>query len=236
MADVQELTVWSMMLRLLLAVAAGGLIGLERETKHRAAGFRTYMLVALGATVTMLLAQYLSWMVEGPWLHLVKNVVPTDVSRLGAQVINGVGFLGAGTIIVTHRQEIQGLTTAAGLWASACMGLAIGVGFYTCLIAGMVLILLCMVLFSPMENAIHATSRSMNIYVELTGIGNLGALTHGIKAQGCTIHDLELNKSGEGGARRLSAIYTVSLQKKQEHAELLARLSAVDGVVSIEES
>ena len=76
----------------------------------------------------------------------------------------------------------------------------------------------------------------MNIYVELTGIGDLGALTHGIKAQGCTIYDLELNKSGEGGARRLSAIYTVSLQKKQEHAELLARLSAVDGVVSIEEN
>lgn len=231
-----ELTIWNMLLRLVLAVCMGGLIGIEREKKRRAAGFRTYMLVALGATVTMLLAQYLSIMVQGQWAGLVKAVVPTDVSRLGAQVINGVGFLGAGTIIVTYRQEIQGLTTAAGLWASACLGLAIGAGFYECMIVAVILMLLCMVLFSPMENRIHASSRSMNIYAEVEGVDCIGALTAGIRAGGCRIYDVELCKSADTEGKRLAAVFTVGLANKQDHMELLALLSCVNGVVSIEES
>ena len=87
MSYLRELNIWSMLLRLVLAVTMGGLIGFERETKRRAAGFRTYMLVALGATISMLLSQFLSIMVDGPWSGLVKNVVHTDVSRLGAQVV-----------------------------------------------------------------------------------------------------------------------------------------------------
>ena len=231
-----ELTIFDMMLRLVLAVSMGGIVGIEREKKRRAAGFRTYMLVALGATVTMLLAQYLSIMVEGQWAGLVKTVVPTDVSRLGAQVINGMGFLGAGTIIVTYRQEIQGLTTAAGLWASACMGLAIGAGFYECMIVAVILMLLCMVLFSPMENSIRASSRSMNIYAEVEGVDCIGEFTAGIRAEGCRIYDVELCKSIDAEGKRLAAIFTVGLTNGQDHMKLLASLSCVDGVVSIEES
>ena len=231
----RELNIWSVMLRLVLAVTMGGLIGFERETKRRAAGFRTYMLVALGATVTMLLAQYFTVMVDGAWAGLVKNRVPTDVSRLGAQVINGVGFLGAGTIIVTRRQEIQGLTTAAGLWASACMGLAIGAGFYECMAAGVVLILLCMVIFPRLETAIRQTSRSMNIYAEMTGLDCIGALTQRIKAEGCRIYDVELCPS-EAGSKYTAAIFTVGLTKNLDHMEILAQLSAVEGVAVIEES
>lgn len=127
----RQLNIWSMMLRVLCAMAAGGLVGFEREKKGRPAGFRTYMLVALGAALTIMLSQYLNLMFEGSWKEISDSLgIKTDVSRLGAQVINGVGFLGAGTIIVTGRREVKGLTTAAGLWASACMGLAIGAGFY----------------------------------------------------------------------------------------------------------
>ena len=95
----RQLNIWSMMLRVLCAMAAGGLVGFEREKKGRPAGFRTYMLVALGAALTIMLSQYLNLMFEGPWKEIGDSLgIKTDVSRLGAQVINGVGFLGAGYV------------------------------------------------------------------------------------------------------------------------------------------
>ena len=111
----RELNTLSVLLRMVLAMLFGGLIGLERGRKRRPAGFRTYMLVSLGAALTMLLSQYEYFMVTHDWAQLAGEAgVRTDVSRFGAQVINGIGFLGAGTIIVTGRQEVKGLTTAAG--------------------------------------------------------------------------------------------------------------------------
>jgi len=119
----RELNIVTMMLRILLAVLCGGLIGLERERKNRPAGFRTYMLTALGATLTVLLSLQLDQMLHGPWRALAESIGATqDVSRFGAEAAKGIGFLGAGTIIITARQQVKGLTTAAGLWASACLG------------------------------------------------------------------------------------------------------------------
>ena len=131
----RELNIVTMMLRILLAVLCGGLIGLERERKNRPAGFRTYMLTALGATLTVLLSLQLDQMLHGPWREVAESIGATqDVSRFGAEAAKGIGFLGAGTIIITARQQVKGLTTAAGLWASACLGLTIGAGFYLSLI------------------------------------------------------------------------------------------------------
>ena len=128
-----KMTVNANVLRLALAMLLGGCIGLERERKRRPAGFRTYMLVCLGAALTVLLSLYEYTLITGPWSALAAELgMKTDVSRFGAQVINGIGFLGAGTILVTGRQQVKGLTTAAGLWASACTGLAVGAGFYEC--------------------------------------------------------------------------------------------------------
>ena len=108
----RQLNTVSMMLRIVLAVVMGGLLGLERERKSSPAGFRTYMLVAIGSTVTMMLSQYLDIMLDTRWLTQAQALgVQHDVSRFGAQVINGVGFLGAGTIILTGRKRVKGLTT-----------------------------------------------------------------------------------------------------------------------------
>ena len=109
----------SIIIRVLLSIIIGGVIGIERGRKHHPAGFRTYMLVCLGATLVMMTNQY-----------IYQTFSNGDISRLGAQVINGIGFLGAGTIIVTRKNQVRGLTTAAGLWSSACLGLAVGIGFY----------------------------------------------------------------------------------------------------------
>lgn len=232
----RELNIGSMVFRLTLSMIMGGLIGLEREAKGRPAGFRTYMLVALGATVTMLLGQYLDLMVTTRWAESVPTVVRTDVARLGAQVINGVGFLGAGTVIVTSRQEIKGLTTAAGLWASACMGLAIGAGFYEGMLCGAVLILLCMSVFSRIEKSIISHARNMNIYFELENAEDIGGLISRLKAENIKIYDVEVNKEQNEPYRRICAVFSVGLPKKRQHVDVLARLSSVAGVLAIEEN
>ena len=123
--EIRELTVTAIVVRILVAVILGGIIGMERGMKNRPAGLRTYMLVCVGACVVMMINQY-TYQVYGVG----------DPVRLGAQVVSGIGFLGAGTIIVTSHNQIKGLTTAAGLWASACIGLAIGIGLYEIAVVG----------------------------------------------------------------------------------------------------
>lgn len=226
----------SVVVRLFLAMAIGGLIGFERERKRRPAGFRTYMLVAIGAALTVVLSEYLNFMLDTRWAEVAQRVgVKTDVSRFGAQVINGVGFLGAGTIIVTGRQEVKGLTTAAGLWASACMGLAVGAGFYECVFIGFVLVVFCMNLLPLIEDAIMSRSKNVNFYVEMDNIECLGAIAAAMKAQGIRLFDTEINKEQHGHISQVNAVFNILLPKKQQHAEILAMLSTVDGIISIEE-
>ena len=107
----------ALLFRTLLVILCAGAIGYERDTHGSAAGFRTHILVCLGAMIAMSTGQY------------AAMFYTADITRIGAQVVSGIGFLGAGTIIV-NKHRITGLTTAAGLWASACIGLAIGIGFY----------------------------------------------------------------------------------------------------------
>ena len=115
-----ELTSLDLLIRIFVAVLIGCVVGTEREYKNRPAGLRTHVLVCLGACMIAL--------AEGLFTANIDTTTSSNVTynfgRLCAQVISGIGFLGAGTVIVTGRQEVKGLTTAAGLWASACMGLA----------------------------------------------------------------------------------------------------------------
>ena len=232
----RELNIWSMMLRIGLAMLMGGVVGMERERKRRAAGFRTEMLVALGAAVTVMLGQYLDIMLRTQWTGISGTVgARTDVSRFPAQVINGVGFLGAGTILVTGRQEVKGLTTAACLWASACMGIAIGAGFYECVLVGSILIILSMRVFPILEDFVIARSRNMNISLEMDSLENLGAIIAKIKADGIGLYDVEIEKDVQSHITRFSVLILAKLPRKKQHAEMLAKLSALNGVVAIEE-
>lgn len=169
--SLREMNLLSILLRLVLAMLFGGLIGLERARKGRPAGFRTYMLVCLGAALAMLLGQYEVFALENVWT--AESGARTDISRLGAQVINGIGFLGAGTILVTGRQEVKGLITAAGLWASACGGLAIGAGFYECVFLSFFLIFLSIQFLPQMEHFIVENARNMNIYIEFESLDDM---------------------------------------------------------------
>jgi len=154
--EIRELTLTSIFVRLLLTVVLGGIIGMERGMKNRPAGLRTYMLVTLGACVVMVTNQY------------IYQVFDTgDPVRLGAQVVSGIGFLGAGTIIVTGRNKIRGLTTAAGLWATATVGLAIGIGFYEVALLAGLLVFLVLTVLHKWETYMRRAGNRVELYIEL---------------------------------------------------------------------
>lgn len=226
----RQLNFASLSLRLLLAMLLGGMIGMERARKGRAAGFRTYILVCMGAALTMLLGQYFHSTLEGIW----GQTANTDVARMGAQVINGIGFLGAGTIIVTGRQEVKGLTTAAGLWASACMGLAVGAGFYECVLLAFVLIVLSIRVLPRVENYAIENTRNLNIYVEFESMEDLGHLISRIKKQDVQILDVEFERVREEHLHPC-AIFVLRMKRKMHHAQFLAAISQLETIRYIEE-
>lgn len=232
----REINLASIMLRLALAMVFGGLIGMERERKRRPAGFRTYMLVCVGAALTVLLGQYETLMLSTRWAPVCRSLgITTDVARYGAQVISGIGFLGAGTIIVTGRQEVKGLTTSAGLWASACMGLAIGAGFYECMVLGFIMIFLCITVFPRIENAFLVEARYMNLYIEFRSLDDVGTVIQQIRLRGIRIFDVDLDRGPDARLKRPNAVFSVQLPHRQPHTEILAALSAHESVCAIEE-
>ena len=220
----REVTYLAVVLRILCALVLGGVLGLERGLKNRAAGLRTYMLVCVGACIIMLTNQYI-FQVFGSG----------DPVRMGAQVVSGIGFLGAGTIIVTRRSQIKGLTTAAGLWSSAGVGLALGVGFYEAAIVGGIAIFVIMTLLQKMDDRMHRKNRVMEIYFELAHTTSLGDFLRHVRKQEVEVSNIqrEQDSDAEDGVR--SYIALLKTKNRQAHADLLQRLQEIDGVVYLEE-
>ncbi len=232
----REFNTASVCLRLILAMVFGGAIGLERGRKGRAAGLRTYMLVCLGSALAMLLGQYELHMMDTFWASTVSKISgSTDIARFGAQVINGIGFLGAGTILVTGRQEVKGLTTAAGLWASACVGLAIGAGFYECVIFAYIGILLVIRFLPHIESIVIDRARNINIYTEFSSIDNLSDIITTLKNQDVHIYEVDIDRGRKDGTRFPSATFYIRLAPKQTHTKILAALSELETIHLIDE-
>ncbi len=146
--------------RLIIAVIVGGLVGYEREFKNSAAGFRTHILVCLGAAIISIISEFdLQKSMELASNPLYQNIIKVDMGRLGAQVISGVGFLGAGTIL-REKGSIRGLTTAATLWIVACLGLAVGNGLYSLSITGAIIVFITLTLLKKADKAIQKGRRS----------------------------------------------------------------------------
>lgn len=217
----REITTVAVLVRLLFAMVCGGAIGIEREHKRRTAGFRTHILICLGAAMTTMVSQFLFRQ-----MHMY-----TDIGRLGAQVIAGIGFIGAGTIIVTKRRQVKGLTTAAGLWTCAIIGLAVGAGYYEAAILATVIILLAEIFFSRFEYWVLDNARNINIYVEYSGTDNLDSVIRTLKTYRVIILDLEITKSGSNSC----AIFQLQLPKKLSHDKIMTVVSTSDGIISVEE-
>lgn len=212
----------SVVIRLVLAVICGGAIGLEREKKRRAAGFRTHILIAMGASMTTLVGQYL--------MILFPN---TDPLRIGAQVVAGMGFIGAGAIIVTRRKEAKGLTTAAGLWTTAIIGLAAGAGCYVEVIVSCVMILVAETVFSKIEYFLISNSKIMNIYVDFSNKSEIYMVRDRISSKKIAIINMEITKGTVDDG--ISAIFTLKFPAKSNHDEILREIASLESVRQIEE-
>lgn len=224
MLEIRELTLTSIFVRLLLAVVLGGIIGMERGMKNRPAGLRTYSLVTLGACVVMVTNQY------------IYQVFDTgDPVRLGAQVVSGIGFLGAGTIIVTGRNKIRGLTTAAGLWATATVGLAIGIGFYEVALLAGLLVFLVLTVLHKWETYMRRAGNRVELYIELKPGATLREfldVAREYKLDVSGIHP-EADSAEEVGA----SSFFVSLKGRRQvrHGDIINIVRKMDIVAYIEE-
>lgn len=220
-----EFNMGSITLRLVLAVLLGGIIGLERGSNKQAAGFRTHILVCIGATLAMLTNQY------------VFETITTmsDPTRLGAQVITGVGFLGVGTILVTGKHKIKGLTTAAGLWASACIGLAIGIGFYSGAIISSLLVFISLKLLPKLEDYFYNRSRVLDLYIEMDDISKVRSFNIYLKTLDIYIYDSDISKSPLLPPGGVGYHLSIKLPKSISHMEILDHINEQDGVYLVEE-
>ena len=206
--------------RLLLITIIAGAIGYERERHGRAAGFRTHILVGIGSCLTMLTGLVLA--ADPAWSAHV------DPTRIAAQVISGIGFLGAGTIL-RFRASIRGLTTAASLWAVGGIGLAIGAGFLRGGILTGLIVILVLFGFSPLERAMRKTWYQ-TLIVETTGAGRELVNIRGLLAEyDIEIRDLEISEGAQSG--RLHLAFYVKLLPDQPREEIISKLSRLEGTV-----
>jgi putative Mg2+ transporter-C (MgtC) family protein len=179
----------------------------------------------------MLLNQYIDHMLVAVW----QINQTTDAARLGAQVINGIGFLGAGGIIMTGSQQVKGLTTAAGLWASACMGLAIGAGFFECALMAFAAIIMSTTLLDKVEKLITSRSRNMNINVIVTETAVIHDVHDVLRGMDLKIFDSEITNVRELASESPNVVIETQLAKRRPHVEIIAALAAIEGVISVEE-
>lgn len=219
---------WSVagiLIRLLSAMLVGMLIGIDRGMKRRGAGIKTHTLVCLGSALVMLTSEYI--------FHNFPDA-KADMGRMGAQVISGVGFLGVGTIIVTGRNQIRGLTTAAGLWASACVGLAAGIGFADGVICTLILIMVTLKIMTKVEKLVHSHAKIFDFYLEFTCGGNVAAFLNEMRSKNLKISSFDLVKNkikGEGP----SATMTVEIKDKKLRDSLLQEIQSMECVRFIEQ-
>ena len=211
----------SVLLRMIIACLCGTLIGLERSAKNRPAGFRTHILVCLGGAMASMTSLY---------LYLNLNY-PADVSRIGASVVSGLGFIGAGTIIITKKKTIKGLTTAAGLWTCGIIGLAIGSGYYELGLLGTGMVLFTETVLARMGRLIQQNP----VYVmELTyqKKDSLDEVLRLCKDHRMSVVNLQIETNDQEENKVYDAVIT--LRGKAKIATLLSLIRLKEGILSVE--
>ncbi len=210
-------------IKMVLTVVFSGVIGYEREHSHRPAGFRTHILVAVGSTLVMLTSSYVFAEYEG-----ITNFDPT---RLGAQVISGIGFLGAGTIL-REGFSVKGLTTAASLWAVSCIGLAVGSGYY---IGALVTTLVIYITLNTLKRVVAKGNPSKSIFIEAENLSrqaaDIGAI---IKRYGGNLHTLEVLYADSTSTKRKSdsiVMKAIVFPRDEESLNMtISAIRALDGI------
>lgn len=221
-----SLEIGTVLIRLFLAILLSGIIGMERAVKRHAAGLRTYVLVCVASCIAMLAD-----------LFLFETYNAGDPARIGAQVISGIGFLGAGTILVTSRNHIKGLTTAAGLWACACLGLAIGAGFYTVSLIGFGLIAIALLFMPRLEHLFTKRAGRYELHIEFEQRASLKEFVSYVRSLGMEIIQVENNPAYANSGL---SVYTILISNKnvklfKDHGDFVEDVKKLPYVEFVEE-
>lgn len=231
----KELDFWTILIRLTLAMVVGGVIGLERGRKNQPAGFRTFMIVSMGAALTMIFAIFEFNLIRDDFKYTASLTgVSIDVARYSAQVINGIGFLSAGMILVTGTQEISGITTAASMMASACMGIACGAGFYGCIMVVFPIILFSIMVLPRVEEYIKERSPHLTLYVGLENTDQIGKLLTYFKNHHTDVYEFDLERPNSDDELP-GVVFALRLPRKMHHSDMVAQVSGLSYVTSIQE-
>ena len=219
--NLNELNVITILVRVLLATFIGGLIGTERDMRQRAAGIRTHMLVCLGAAIVMMTNEY---------IHLEMGDGNIDITRMSAQVVSGIGFIGAGTILVTRDNRIKGLTTAAGLWAAAALGLGIGIGFYEMAVIGAIAIFGIMIVMRPYRDFIQDRASQSDLTLMIHSKDGFTSFLDFISLYPIQITDLRVENESEH-----QIIFLVNLEfgKKIHKDDVIEKLNKYDEILHV---
>ncbi len=196
-----------------------GFIGMERGMRNRPAGFITYILVGMGSTIIMITNQYIAAVFPG-----------TDPTRIAAQVVSGIGFLGAGTIITTRKNEIRGLTTAAGIWATAAVGLTVGIGFYSGAILGSGFILFSLVFLRKVDLYIKVHAKSLEIYMEYCEEFSVQSLSDYVEQHGYEIYDMEFGRLKTISQEYGTLSFVIDFKNRVNHTEIIEDIRNLKGV------
>lgn len=220
--DLETLSAGTVLLRLVLSAVCSAVLGLDRTHKRHAAGFRTYVLVCLGSCVAMMSGQ-----------HLYQLTHAGDPGRLGSQVISGIGFLGAGTIILSGSFHVRGLTTAAGIWATAAMGLAFGIGFYEGGLVVFILMFLVLSVFDRLQRIFQRSSRYIDLFVVLEDYYAMRKFFDELSKRGWSIRSFSTSPQGKNGEVTLAI--SVKMDKREKHQIVTGQLALFPGVILSEE-
>ncbi|MGN0954257.1 MgtC/SapB family protein [Dialister sp.] len=221
----QSWTMGGIASRLFLATLAGVIIGMDREYKNKGAGIKTHALVCIGAALSMIVNEFILRTFPG------SN---TDLARMGAQVISGIGFLGVGTIIVTGRNEVKGLTTAAGLWVCAGIGLAAGIGFVKGTLLALLFVIFVLRVLEPMDKKLRARSRDFDLYMEFQDLDSIHRVIADLRSQGVKVSNFSIYKQRES-VMSPAATVTVKMPHHGDHEAFVQQIRQIHGVNYVEE-
>jgi putative Mg2+ transporter-C (MgtC) family protein len=211
--------------RLLLAAALGSIIGWERERRAWSAGLRTHMMVCLGASLMMITSAFGFSDVVG------AKGIELDPSRIAAQVVSGIGFLGAGTILFLRNEVVKGLTTAAGLWTVAGIGLAVGGGLYLPALVTTAIAMIILIVFKPVEEKYFAKNRfkSIKILLKLNEV-RLEEIEHLLKSFNVSFNEINLVSTLEEGINEMKIRIQKKPSKNEDVFVLMEELKKLKGV------
>ena len=220
MQYLRDFNIVTVTLRLVLAFLFGGIIGMDRERKGRPAGMRTHILVCLGSSMTTMSGFFV--------VHTLG--IESDPLRISAQVISGIGFLGVGTILITGRMHVKGLTTAAGLWTTASIGIALGAGFYEGALLCAVLSVIAISVLYRLENLLGSKTAVIEVYIEIKDVDQTNHVVNLLSTEDYKVYKMQITPSRSGLANNIGIEALLRLDKNESKAEALEKISSLPEV------